>query len=358
MKLSYVVGFLALIGGLFVYVQRIPGKNGLGFSSKSEDAVRPTANLDGKNIIVTGGYSGIGERTVQVLARWKTTIWLPARPSSMGTCRNVVEKIEVMSGNPNIRCVPMDLSSLESVREFVKLWKEAGNKPLHLLVNNAGIMASPYAETVDGFESQFGTNHLGHFVLTYLLMDNLKAGKPSRVVSVSSLAHSFSDIHYDDLTGKNTWYNGSTSALQNFVGRFKAYGQSKTANILFSVELDKRLEGYGHSNALHPGSIATNLGRSLDSAWQGFTNLANFMLGVVGKSIDQGAATQVYVATAPELENVGGKYFEDCNEVAPMSYANDPESARKLWELSEKLTSKFLEPIVVDNDKPLLIQSK
>jgi len=218
----------------------------------------------------------------------------------------------------------LDLSDLDSVRSFVEDFNlSTHNAPIHVLLNNAGVMATPYGKTKQGFELQFETNHLGHFLLTNLLLPNLKAGRPSRVVNVSSAAHSMHDINWEDINWEKNY------------APWGSYGQSKTANILFSIELSNRYANEGvFSNALHPGIIT---GTNLYSSVGGFTSfLFSIWSGFTGKTITQGASTQVYVATAPKLEGVHSKYFDNCHEKKPSSYATKAESARKLWEYSEQ----------------------
>lgn len=242
---------------------------------------------------------------------------------------------------------------------MVTLWKQI-DQPLHILVNNAGVMITPYMKTKEGFEFQFGVNHLGHFLLTNKLLPwlklgnffllpsffpfpfgfqvlkqriscnfgcNISAGVPSRVINLSSLAHVAFSVRLEALGNKDLY--------EEYFGDHKAYSMSKSCNILFSMELDRRMQEEGvdiRSNAVHPGVIPTDLGRYMPLLYQfGFK-----LLGVVNKSIPQGAATTVYVATAPELADVGGKYFSDCAVTEPAKHITS-ENARSLWELSEKL---------------------
>jgi NAD(P)-dependent dehydrogenase (short-subunit alcohol dehydrogenase family) len=222
---------------------------------------------------------------------------------------------------------------------MVNIWEEK-DEPIHILVNNAGVMITPYMKTKEGFEFQFGVNHLGHFYLTTQLLPWLKRGTricahkvtpgaPARVVNLSSLAHIGFAIRIEAL-GKKDLYD-------EFFGDCKAYSMSKSCNILFSMELDRRMQEEGYdirSNAVHPGVINTDLGRYMGGLYQlGFS-----LLGAVNKSIPQGAATTVLVATAPELDGVGGKYFSDCSITQPASHIT-LENAKKLWELSESYVS-------------------
>uniref|UniRef100_A0A7S4M8J1 Uncharacterized protein n=1 Tax=Vannella robusta TaxID=1487602 RepID=A0A7S4M8J1_9EUKA len=237
--------------------------------------------------------------------------------------------IEKNDENAKLTLMKLDLANLQSIEAFVEEFNEK-ELPLHVLVNNAGIMAIPYKETANGFEMQFGTNHLGHFHLTTLLLPRLIEGQPARVVCLSSTAHKMDGIHWTDISGKGTWYGKGMSS------RWNAYGQSKTANLLFAVELNRRMHNEGlkiTANAVHPGVIKTELGRDLSGVEGLLITLGSPFL----KSIPQGAATTVYVATAPELEGIGGKYFADCNEAVAKPYATNPRYAERLWKMSEEM---------------------
>ena len=228
----------------------------------------------------------------------------------------------------------LDLTSLESVRAFAEWYAERHDR-LHLLVNNAGVMYTPFEHTAEGFEMQFGTNHVGHFLLTCLLVPQLLADPPSRVINLSSGGHRGSDIVWDDINFERRDYD-----------KFAAYGQSKTANILFSVELDRRLGDRGvHAYAVHPGMIATELGRHMTK--DDFSQMAERAKRAPSgglpprKTVEQGAATSVWAATAPELDDQGGTYLADAEvteDHAP--WARDPESAARLWTLSEQMVGQ------------------
>mmetsp|Transcript_38375 Transcript_38375/g.91018 ORF Transcript_38375/g.91018 Transcript_38375/m.91018 type:complete len:269 (+) Transcript_38375:355-1161(+) len=235
-----------------------------------------------------------------------------------------------------VEVMQCDLASLQSVKEFATAFNSL-SRPLHCIVCNAGVMACPYTETSDGFEMQFGTNHLGHFLLVNELLPSLKAANGARVVVVASAAHRMSPVMFDDLKGKDTWYKGAG-------GAWKAYGQSKTANILFAYELNRRMREAGvpiTANALHPGSIQTDLQRHIYSGAAGavLKPVFGFLSAAVLKSIPQGAATSVFCAAREEaaLEGLCGRYYSDCNVAKPMAHACDPDAARWLWELSERL---------------------
>lgn len=302
-----------------------------GFDTTT-DEVMEGVDLSGKLAIVTGSSTGIGAETARALAAAGAHVVLAARN------RERTEEVaaSIRAGVPGavVEVGQLDLTSLDSVRAFAS-WYLAEHDELHLLVNNAGVMYTPFGQTTEGFELQFGTNHVGHFLLTCLLAPALLAGAPSRVVNLSSGGHVGSDIVWDDPNFERRDYD-----------KFAAYGQSKTANILFSVELDRRLGGRGvHAYAVHPGMIATELGRYMTrDDMEALMERAK--RGPSGgmpnrKSIEQGAATTVWAAVAPELEAQGGTYLADCqvtDQHAP--WARDPDSATRLWTLSETLVGE------------------
>ncbi|MEU0882364.1 SDR family NAD(P)-dependent oxidoreductase [Lentzea sp. NPDC005914] len=301
---------------------------GYGFETTALEVAR-VADLAGRRAIVTGGASGIGVETVRALATAGAEVTIAAR--DVDAAQRVATSLVKATGNKKISVGKLDLSSQDSVKAFARNW----DGPLHLLINNAGVMATPLTRTPEGWELQFATNHFGHFTLTQGLFNSLRA-EGARVVNVSSSAHlmgavEFDDIHYD----------------QRPYDRWQAYGQSKTANILFGVEASRRWASEGITmNALMPGSIATNLQRHLsESELQERIRQSGAATTRRVKTPEQGAATTLVVATSPLLDNVSGKYFEDCNEAAPAapgthlrgvaSYAQDPEAATQLWKVSE-----------------------
>jgi len=295
-----------------------------GRYSTAEEVVQGV-NLEGKNIIVTGCNTGIGLETARVLAQRGAHVIM--------ACRDVNKTEAIAEGlrkdaPGGVEVGELNLADLASVRKFAESFN-ASNRPLHVLINNAGVMACPYMKTVDGFENQFGTNHLGHFLLTNLLLPRLKEGAPSRVVSVSSEGHKFGSIRFDDLQfekGYSSW---------------GAYGQSKTANILFAQELAKRYAKDGiYAYSLHPGAIIdTDLARHFALARVPGVRLLLKPFEWLGasKSIPQGAATQVYLATGSDLESANGTFFYDCHQGTPAAHATNEETASKLWEVSSKL---------------------
>jgi NAD(P)-dependent dehydrogenase (short-subunit alcohol dehydrogenase family) len=308
---------------------------GFGFESTAEQVIAGV-DLTGRRAVVTGGASGIGLETARVLAGAGAEVTIGVRDLAAGEC--AAEAI-VESTGAKVVVAPLDLADLTSVRAFVAEW----SGPLHILVANAGVMACPLTRTPQGWELQFATNHVGHFALTTGLHPALAAAGKARVVVVSSLGHQLGAVDFDDL---------------HFFARpydpFVAYGQSKTANVLFAVEADRRWASDGiRVNALMPGSIPTALQRHVDPA------VLDRMRAARGpsyrqKTIAQGAATQVLLATSPLVEGIGGEYFEDCAVAGPpvpgtgspipgfvggvADYAKDPAIAGRLWRLSEGLT--------------------
>lgn len=288
-------------------------------------------DLSDKRVIVTGAASGIGIETVRALAQTGAIVTLAVRNTDAGA--QVAANITATTGNQNIHVAPLDLSDRNSIAKFVAQW----NEPLHILVNNAGVMALPEQRTPEGWEMQFATNYLGHFALALGLHDALAAGGAARIVSVSSSAHLMSPIVFDDIHFMFRPYDP-----------WLAYGQSKTANILFAVGATARWFKDGiTANALMPGAIATNLQRHTGDLKTPPERQ---------KTIAQGAATSVLLATSPLLKGIGGRYFEDCNEAAIVTsgngymsgvapYALNPNNADRLWDGSQKIFSDFTTPL-------------
>ena len=286
-------------------------------------------DLTGRRAVVTGGASGLGVETARALARAGAEVTLAVRNTAAGE-RTAAEIIE-STGNNHVFVAPIELADRESVRAFAAHW----DGPLHILVNNAGVMAEPLNRTPEGWEHQFATNHLGHFGLALGLHDALTAAGNARIVSVSSAAHLRSDIHFDDLHFDHRPYEP-----------WSAYGQSKTANVLFAVEAAKRWASDGIvANALMPGGIRTRLQRHTDNS-EISPELQKIYDEYPWKTVEQGASTSVLLAASPQIDGVTGTYFEDNNEALPhvdgrdggvAEYALDPESATRLWDVSEKL---------------------
>jgi NAD(P)-dependent dehydrogenase (short-subunit alcohol dehydrogenase family) len=295
-------------------------------------------DLSGRVALVTGASGGLGAETARALCERGADVTIAARDLAKAeSCATVIRN----SGYPGaIDVAELDLLSLDGVRRFAKQFLQ-NHAELHILVNNAGIMACPLARTAQGWEHQFATNHVGHFLLSGLLLPALHAGAPSRVVVVSSGAHLMGGMDFDDPHFERREYD-----------KWIAYGQSKTANVLFAREFNRRFESVGiTANALHPGVIMTELARNLTP-----DDLKDLMSDSgdrpppTFKSVEAGAATSVWAASAPELEGRGGLYLEDCtiaepaNETNPTtgyaSHAVDPAAAARLWQLSEDLVGE------------------
>jgi NAD(P)-dependent dehydrogenase (short-subunit alcohol dehydrogenase family) len=286
----------------------------------------------GRTVVVTGANSGLGLHTTMELARRGAHVVMACRDSTRGSM--ALEQVTEEVPQAYVETRPLDLADLASVRAFVAAW--AG--PLDLLVNNAGVMALPYRRTADGFEMQLGTNHLGHFALTGLLLPSLLESPAPRVVTVSSWGHRGGRIRFDDLQGERRY------------GRWAAYAQSKLANLLFAAQLQRRADASGTkllSVAAHPGSSHTNLqsvgpsmsGRKLRGALTGWS------VEVFGQPVERAVWPMLYAATMPDVR--GGEYFGPDGflqqrgypkRVGRSSQADDRESARQLWDVSERLT--------------------
>jgi len=286
----------------------------------------PVVDLNGKVVIITGANTGIGYITARDLAKMGAHVILAGRTKEkLDQALNTLKQ-ETQGKEVKAETMILDLSSFKSIREFVQNFK-AKNLPLHILINNAGVMALPNRQvTVDGLEMQIGTNHFGHFLLTTLLLDVIKASAPARIVNLSSRGHNLGNIDFNNLqleTGYGSWY---------------AYGNSKLANILFTNELQRRLEGTKvFTNSVHPGWVATELAKNM-GGFAGWLAM-NVAQKLFAKTPEQGAQTSIYVAVSPELEGVGGKYYADCAELSTSDRAQDVEAAKKLWEISEKVTA-------------------
>jgi NAD(P)-dependent dehydrogenase (short-subunit alcohol dehydrogenase family) len=330
-----------------------PIDSGFDATSTTSDVIKGL-DLNGKTAIVTGGDGGLGLEITKALSKAGATVIVPARDTEKAKSN--------LQGIANVEVEPMNLTEPASITSFAGKFLASG-RPLHMLINNAGIMWTPLQRDNRGYEAQFSTNHLGHFQLTAKLWEALKKTEGARVVTVSSSAHHYSPVLFDDVNYQTREYN-----------KFEAYGQSKTANVLFTVELDNRASQFGvRAYTLHPGLILeTNLGRHLtfeDFITLGVVNAdgtpnkeAQAAMQKMSKTKEQGAATTVWAATGPQLQNMGGVYLQDV-EVAgynPGAYDNsagksnpggtfgvapfalEPDAAQKLWVLSEELTdTKF-----------------
>jgi NAD(P)-dependent dehydrogenase (short-subunit alcohol dehydrogenase family) len=275
--------------------------------------------MQGKTVLVTGANQGIGKATAIALAAKGAHVVLVARNADKG--RAALAEVEA-AGTGGAELIVADLSSQEQVRRTAAELKSRHAR-LDVLVNNAGVFVPERHTTVDGLEETFALNHLGYFLLTRELLDVLQAAPEARIVNVSSEAHRGARMRWDDLQFERTPFRG-----------FKAYGQSKLANVLFTYELARRLEGTAVTvNCLHPGVIASGFGQTYGSAVSVLVKLARpFLL-----STEEGARTSVYLASSPEVAGVTGKYFSKCKPVKSNAVSYDVQSQQKLWSLSEQL---------------------
>lgn len=312
-------------------------------ATSTTDEVLDGVDLTGKRILVTGVSAGLGVETARTLVAHGAHVVGAARDLDKAKIATTHVAGEAR-GEGTLELIELDLASLASVRRCADRLAAAG-KPLDLVIANAGVMACPKSFTADGFETQFGTNHLGHFVLVNRIASLLRPG--ARLVNLSSAGHRFSDVDLDDPNFERTPYT-----------EFGAYGRSKTANILFAVEFDRRHRGKGiRATAVHPGGIHTELARHMKpEAVQQMLDTLNAANAAQGlppfsfKTIPQGAATSVWAGVVAKADEVGGRYCEDCH-VATLtegndirdgvrSYALDPEHAKALWAKSEEMVGE------------------
>jgi NAD(P)-dependent dehydrogenase (short-subunit alcohol dehydrogenase family) len=315
-----------------------PDRESFGEQTTTSD-VLAGIDLSGKVAFVTGCAGGLGTETARALAEKGAAVTLAVRRPEEG--EEVAASIRESTGNDRIDVAQLDLSIPDSVRQCAKTWLETHSE-LHLLINNAGVMACPLDRTSEGWEMQFAANHLGHFVLTGHLVPALRAGAPARIVNLSSGGHRIGGIDFEDIHFVEREYE-----------KWLAYGQSKTANVLFTVELDRRLRDADiRAYAVHPGVIMTKLARHLSPE-----DIQELMAKgeqpgpkMTFKPVEAGAATTVFAATAPELQTRGGIYLEDCRvsqlaetEQAASGYAPyavDEDAAARLWQISEELVGE------------------
>jgi NAD(P)-dependent dehydrogenase (short-subunit alcohol dehydrogenase family) len=275
------------------------------------------AQMRGKVCMVTGASSGIGKETAKALARIGATVVMVGKSRERGE----VARREILAQVPNasLELMAVDFSSLKAVRELASEFKSRYQR-LHVLVNNAGTIPAGREISADGFEMQFAVNHLAPFLLTNLLLDVIKLGAPARIVNTSSGIHSRGKIDFDNLQAERGY------------SLFGAYGRSKLANVLFTYELAQRLKGTGvTANCFTPGMTKTDLGRHIRGP-------SGFFFRHMGKSPEEGARTAIYLASSPEVEGVTGKYFSSCREVRSSDSSHDESLARRLWQVSERLT--------------------
>uniref|UniRef100_A0A7N0UBB7 Short-chain dehydrogenase TIC 32, chloroplastic n=1 Tax=Kalanchoe fedtschenkoi TaxID=63787 RepID=A0A7N0UBB7_KALFE len=315
--------------GIYSLLTGRPGPSGYGSATTAEQ-VSQGVDATALTAIVTGGASGIGLETARVLALRGAHVVIAARNlNAANEARQAI--LKDVGDDARVDVLKLDLSSLNSVREFAEKFDALGI-PLNILINNAGVMFCPFQLSADGIETQFATNHLGHFYLTNLLLDKMKqtaraTGIEGRIVNLSSILHRNSyeeGIRFDKINDELSYHDK------------KAYGQSKLANILHANELSRRLQEEGANitvNSVHPGLIMTNLMRHSLL----YSRIMHLLTWLLWKNVPQGAATTCYAALHPSLKGVTGKYFIDCNEYPASQQARDLTLAKKLWDFSTKL---------------------
>ncbi len=272
-----------------------------------------------KVCIVTGASAGIGKETALGLAMLGASVVMLCRDRERGQAAQ--SEIKQKTGNDRVELMICDLSSQNSIQQFAEEFKQRHNR-LDVLINNAGVVLRGRSMTEDGFESTFAINHLGYFLITNLLLEPLKNSAPSRIVNVASTAHKYAKLDID------AWVTGRDYSA------FGAYANSKLANVLFTYELSRRLEGTGvTANCLHPGGVGTNLFRGLPKFLQALIKLVTI-------SPERGARTSIYLANSPEVEGVTGKYFARRRQERSSEASHNEQAARELWQLSEELTGR------------------
>jgi NAD(P)-dependent dehydrogenase (short-subunit alcohol dehydrogenase family) len=272
-------------------------------------------------VLITGGNAGMGKATAVELAKLDATVVITSRNRDRG--EEALENIKRESRNSRVEMMLCDLGNQASIRQFVKDFTSKYSS-LKVLVNNAGVILPGRHETADGYELQFGVNHLGHFLLTNLLLDTLVESSPSRIINVASGAHKAGKIHFEDVNLKNN-YNLA-----------RAYAQSKLANVLFTYELAERLKGTGvTANCLHPGAVATQMGINRDT---GFGTFITRLLKPFFQTPAEGASTAIYLASSREVEGISGKYYYKKKPVKSSKLSYDKELARQLWDISMRMS--------------------
>lgn len=270
--------------------------------------------------LITGGTNGIGKSTAQGLAHLGATVVIVGRDAQKTS--QVVAEIRSATGNPNVDSLLADLSSQQAVRRLASDFKRKYPQ-LHVLLNNAGGTFTTRQLSVDGIEMTLALNHLAYFLLTNLLLDTLEASAPARIINVSSDAHSGGKIDFDNLQGERSYSS------------FGPYGNSKLANILFTTELARRLEGTDVTvNALHPGFTSTGFGKNNPGF---FMKIMGVVVPLIARSPEKGAATSIYLASSLEVQSITGKYFVDCKVTQPAPQAADSAVAKKLWDVSTEM---------------------
>jgi len=285
-------------------------------------AVKPQADLSGKVCLITGATSGIGRAAAEAIAACGPTLYLVGRDQARTA--QAAEEIASATGNDKIEVLIGDLAVQHDVHQVAGEFL-ATRRPLHLLFNNAGVVMLRREETVDGFETTFAVNHLAYFLLTNLLLDRLRESAPARIVNTASGAHAYSGgrLDFDDLQNRKSYAS------------MKVYAQSKLANILFTRELARRLEGSGVTvNCFHPGFVGSNLAVNNGA----IARVVMRALRPFARSNDKGAETGIYLCTSPAVEGQSGSYFYNKKPAWPKSYAQNDEDAARLWAESEKMT--------------------
>ena len=278
--------------------------------------------MRGQIVMVTGANAGIGKITARELARMGAHVIMVARSREKGEA--ALAEIKSTTGSSQIDLLLADLSSQQSIRQLATDFQARYDK-LHVLVNNAGAVFLKRQESADGLEMTFALNHLGYFLLTNLLLDMIKASAPARIVNVSSMAHQQGQIDFADLQNQKS-YQG-----------FQVYSQSKLANLLFTYELARRLEGSGVTvNALHPGFVASNFAKNNGFIARLAMNLAKLLR--IAQTTDKGAETSIYLASSPEAALVSGRYFDEKKAIRSSHASYNEADARQLWQVSEQLT--------------------
>jgi NAD(P)-dependent dehydrogenase (short-subunit alcohol dehydrogenase family) len=284
--------------------------------------VATAPDLSGRTCMITGASSGIGKASAAALAGMGASLVLVCRDRGRG--ENAAAEIQARTGNTDITLLLGDLSSQQDIRRLADQYRATG-RPLHVLLNNAGVMMMRREETADGHERTFALNHLGYFLLTLLLLDVLKASAPARIVSVASDAHHYAGggLDFDDLD--------STKGFSPM----RVYARSKGANILFTRELARRLDGTGvTANCLHPGFVGSSL--ATNNGW--YAKLIMLLLRPIARSTDKGAETAIYLCSSPDVEGETAQYFFDKKPKFPKRYAQSDENAQRLWTVSEQMT--------------------
>ena len=276
--------------------------------------------MKGKLCVVTGATSGIGRETALALARTGAAVVVVGRNREKSEF--TVSNIKKETGNNAVEYMLADLSSQAEIHQLVESFKSRHDR-LDVLVNNAGSFFLFRKESVDGIEMFFALNHLAYFLLTNLFLDTIEASAPARIINVSSGSHLRATINFDDLQNRRGYWGP------------RVYGESKLANVLFTYELARRLEGTGVTvNALHPGFVATNMGAN--NGW--IVRLVRPLMNLKAIDVEEGARTPVYLATSSEVEGVTGKYFYKCREVSSSEASHDEAVARRLWQVSAEMT--------------------